>query len=341
MRDTDLEAKRLRDDSPVWFDDVVEVFVDSKHDADARVEVLDDETFLQKGGEIWGAERVYLQDDDYHISINVRNTISTSRGKGLSCRDSSWSPDIMHAVEVRGSIDDESDTDSGYTVEMAIRWKAMKVRPRRGRILGLELAMEDFDRPIPPETKARHTVAWSGNHFFSQPHLWPEIVLQGGPAARAWGAALAAAAGLALLIFAGVWMVYLKARLHSTGTSRHETIPFQHTQTIVELRQFIEANYANPALSTGDAARHLGISKGHLQNILRQEFRTSFREMLASRRIDKAEAMLAVSDQSMSEICYATGFSRPDVFSATFRKFKGLSPSEVRASKARLRPSRS
>jgi AraC-like DNA-binding protein len=50
-------------------------------------------------------------------------------------------------------------------------------------------------------------------------------------------------------------------------------------------------------------------------------------------RLEKAKELLLHSDQSISDIAYATGFTDPSYFSRTFSKFQNCNPSEFRLKK--------
>lgn len=53
-------------------------------------------------------------------------------------------------------------------------------------------------------------------------------------------------------------------------------------------------------------------------------------EFLTQTRVDAATRLLIETDQSVAEICYATGFNNLSNFNRRFRSIKGLSPSELR-----------
>jgi hypothetical protein len=83
--------------------------------------------------------------DYYEIQINPQNLVFDSRfdrynaprgGPSGPFGHESWSAELSSAVDVRGTLDDDSDRDDGYTVEVAIPWKsfakAKRSPPRPG-----------------------------------------------------------------------------------------------------------------------------------------------------------------------------------------------------------------
>ena len=93
-------------------------------------------TLTERDDQIWREEAVeiYLDPDgdglDYaEIEINPLNAIFDlllskpwrARGRGFS----EWSPEFASAVQVDGTLNDPSDADKGWTVEVALPWAAL------------------------------------------------------------------------------------------------------------------------------------------------------------------------------------------------------------------------
>ncbi len=331
VRDTELNGSRVADDENLWYDDAVEVFVDTRNDASADIEMLPEDEFTRRGGEIWRGELVYLQDDDYHVIVNLRATVTTLRGKDLDFQNTGWDADIPYAVVYRGTLNDNSDVDSGYAVEMAIPWEAIGVKAKSGLVLGADFCVGDVDTVgVTKHDDPRYGFDWVASPFFNQPHNWGHIVLEGGPRTgfNAWMTTVGAV--LAAMLLTGALVAFRRQR--SGRPTPEETAKLSRFVPLLDkLDIFLERNYSRADLSTADAARSLSISERHLQKVLRRDRGRTFRELLAAARVEKAAELLSRSDdRSVSEIGYAVGFTRPDVFSATFKKLKGVSPSDFR-----------
>ena len=83
-----------------------------------------------------------------------------------------------------------------------------------------------------------------------------------------------------------------------------------------------------PYLSS--VASSLAVSERTLQLRLSDEG-TSFSEILNAARFDLAKEFLATADTRNEEIAYLLGYSEESVFSRSFKKWSGLTPSQFRA----------
>ncbi len=327
--DTQLNAGGLVNDTELWQDDGVEVFVDSRHNASEVAQMSADE-YERLGGsyEPSAGVREYLEEDDYHLIVNLRGTIAMFRGAGLRKMGGRWSGDIRFAVATRGTVNDNDDIDTQYTVEIAIPWKAMEVNPRPGLKLGADFAMNDV------EPDGRFPSDWCGIRPFNQPDKWGEIVLGGG----IWGgsnASRALRAVVAALAFAGIaglaaifgwrrWRPGMASPVAGTATAGNDA------EYAAKLDEYISSNYACEDVSVKSAAKSLRISTRYLQAILKRSGKPSFTDILTQTRLREAERLLRTTLMSVGEICYAVGFRRPDAFATRFKRHTGFSPTEYR-----------
>ena len=95
--------------------------------------------------------------DYFEIQINPQNLVFDSHfddynlpkgGPNGPFGHEAWSSEVKSAVTVRGTLDDDSDTDSGYTVEARFPWSAFegsaKVPPEDGDVWRMNFyAMEN------------------------------------------------------------------------------------------------------------------------------------------------------------------------------------------------------
>ena len=84
-------------------------------------------------------------------------------------------------------------------------------------------------------------------------------------------------------------------------------------------------------LSLSSVARELGISKYHLSHRFKQEVGVTFRSYVLRSRLDRATALLADKDLSVTEVALMTGFSDLARFDKLFKRHTGLTPSAYRA----------
>lgn len=91
---------------------------------------------------------------------------------------------------------------------------------------------------------------------------------------------------------------------------------------------YIEDHFAQP-LSLAGVAEHCGISAGYLSRAFSEHVGTSFNDYLNTIRLETAQRMLKEGHHSVKEIAYAVGYHDPNYFSRTFKKFKGVSPTQL------------
>lgn len=123
VRDTNLQAYCTRKDSPKLFlDDMVEFLLDCNFDRN----------------------RAWLPDDIiYHI--NILGYKKDDRGLENGKSDSSWDGKAEYDIVVRGTVNDDSDKDLGYTVIVAIPWDEIGHTPKKGLKMGVNFVCGDND----------------------------------------------------------------------------------------------------------------------------------------------------------------------------------------------------
>lgn len=94
--------------------------------------------------------------------------------------------------------------------------------------------------------------------------------------------------------------------------------------------QFIEREYADPNLRLEKAARASGISKNHLNVLLRRTTGFTFYQLLLRYRLLQAMRRMRVRNYSLFEIALESGFSSLSVFGRNFRSLLGITPKEIR-----------
>jgi AraC-like DNA-binding protein len=101
------------------------------------------------------------------------------------------------------------------------------------------------------------------------------------------------------------------------------------SRRIAPLFEFLELHY-NQALSVGDAAALLEVSKPHFMRLFKQVTGQSFISYLNHFRIAKAQALLTTTTQPIAQLCQEVGFCDQSYFGAVFRKTVHMTPLEFR-----------
>ena len=111
----------------------------------------------------------------------------------------------------------------------------------------------------------------------------------------------------------------------------------QHLSDLVQLRRVrdrIDREYAQP-LDVEALARGAYMSAGHLAREFRLAYGESPYGYLMTRRIERAMALLRRGDLSVTEVCFAIGYSSLGTFSSRFTELVGVPPSVFRRQAAR------
>ena len=77
-------------------------------------------------------------------------------------------------------------------------------------------------------------------------------------------------------------------------------------------------------------AKHLGVSTGHLDFVLRRKMKKTAKTLIDERIVKEAKHLLKESSSSIEQIAKDLGFSSIDVFSRFFKRIEGVSPSKLR-----------
>ncbi len=94
-------------------------------------------------------------------------------------------------------------------------------------------------------------------------------------------------------------------------------------------RDRIDREFAQP-LDVAAIARAVGMSAGHFSRRFREAYGEPPYSYLMTRRIERAMALLRRSDLSVTEVCFAVGFSSLVTFSTRFSELVGLPPTAYR-----------
>jgi hypothetical protein len=107
--------------------------------------------------------------DDRRVVVTAGTDLLDAQGAGET-ENRRLDMKIKHAVTLHGTLDD-AEPDTGYEVELAIPWSTLDGAPWVGRLLGVDLAVNDAN-----ETEVASS-NWAGITGYEIPSHWNEIVL--------------------------------------------------------------------------------------------------------------------------------------------------------------------
>mgnify|MGYP001029682921 CR=1 FL=1 len=120
-------------------------------------------------------------------------------------------------------------------------------------------------------------------------------------------------------------MLYIIEVVHNSIHIREENM------TIVEkVKRYIAESIHDQHLSREDIANHVFLNPDYLTRVFKKETGMSISDYLQQTRIEYAKELLLNTDQSVSEVANASGYSNLSYFSSIFKKFTGSSPGEYR-----------
>jgi transcriptional regulator GlxA family with amidase domain len=106
----------------------------------------------------------------------------------------------------------------------------------------------------------------------------------------------------------------------SVPTARH----------LLRAKDLVDARYAEP-LTVEDLARAAGLSRAHFSREFRNAFGESPHAYLLTRRLERAAALLRMTDRSIADICFSVGLQSVGSFTTSFTRTFGASPAVYRA----------
>lgn len=93
----------------------------------------------------------------------------------------------------------------------------------------------------------------------------------------------------------------------------------------------LEKVYQDANCSRETLARELGLPEHRLSFLVKAGFGRGVRQLLNDHRVAEAQALLAGSDQPVSQVAFDVGFNSLPSFNRVFKAATGLSPSDYRA----------
>ena len=123
----------------------------------------------------------------------------------------------------------------------------------------------------------------------------------------------------------------LRSRMES-GPAAPETMGIPRkgdkSRYVLEAMAYISKHYNEPDISVGTVAQSLNISEGYLSHTFKKETDYTLLNYLTRYRIHKAMELLKDCRVKVYEVAEQVGYRDIAYFSATFKKYTGVTPSE-------------
>ena len=105
----------------------------------------------------------------------------------------------------------------------------------------------------------------------------------------------------------------------------------KYKQIIEEAIDYVKKYYSDSELSISTVCDYLHISTGYFSNLFKKELKMTFGAYLKQVRMEKAMELLRTTELKSFQIAEMVGYSEPNYFSMSFKKFAGLSAKEYRS----------
>ncbi|HEY1592435.1 MAG TPA: helix-turn-helix transcriptional regulator [Solirubrobacteraceae bacterium] len=99
---------------------------------------------------------------------------------------------------------------------------------------------------------------------------------------------------------------------------------------LLRAKDLADARYFEP-LTVEDLARAAGLSRAHFSREFRRVYGESPHAYLLTRRLERAAALLRMTDRSVADICFSVGLASIGSFTTSFTRAYGVPPGAYRA----------
>jgi AraC-like DNA-binding protein len=99
---------------------------------------------------------------------------------------------------------------------------------------------------------------------------------------------------------------------------------------LLRAKALADARYFEP-LGVDDLARAAGLSRAHFSREFRRAYGESPHAYLLTRRLERAAALLRMTDRSVADICFSVGLQSVGSFTTSFTRSYGVPPTGYRA----------
>lgn len=124
-------------------------------------------------------------------------------------------------------------------------------------------------------------------------------------------------------------VLLLRNYVEKTINEKENDARLKNLKRLQEVFTYIRQNYREN-IKLEQLSEKLHISNSHFCRLFKQISGKSLSDYINELRIEEAMVLLTESDLNITEIALSTGFSDSNYFSRVFKKYKKVSPSEIR-----------
>ncbi|AYB46395.1 response regulator [Paenibacillus lautus] len=109
-----------------------------------------------------------------------------------------------------------------------------------------------------------------------------------------------------------------------------EVLSSQSNRIVENTRQYIDEHYRQKGLTIHDVAKSNHVSPNYLSYLFKKYTGSSLWEYVVKLRMEESRALILNTDLRRYEIAERVGYESPEHFSKIFKKYYGVSPSELK-----------
>ncbi len=233
-------------------------------------------------------------------------------------------------IDVKGTLNNENDIDSCYTIEIAVTWEELDIVPRNNLTMGFEVMNTDYDY-IGGEFFSSHWSTPISN--LQNPSEWGNIVFvkRHDRFKRATVFPFAILFVIVVFVFLSKKFIDSKKEVVNAIISKDDnTLDFIVSNHIKKAINYLEEHYFEEKLSRDDVARFIGLSSNYFSNLFKHDMDLHFVNYLNSLRVEKSKSLLLSTSKTVSEIAFEVGFCSQSYFARIFKHNEKISPTEYR-----------
>lgn len=118
-------------------------------------------------------------------------------------------------------------------------------------------------------------------------------------------------------------------QFHETDGAPKWTLRHSDIEKLEHARSILDANFANPPTQR-ELATSVALNESKLRRGFKEYFATTIHEYTVRLRMEYARRLLIEERKSIIEAAEITGFTHQNNFSSAFKKYFGISPSDIR-----------
>lgn len=227
-------------------------------------------------------------------------------------------------VKVNGTLNNQTDIDSGYVIELAIPWARLGKKPKNNTSIGFDIVNSDEET----RTGSLTVMSWAGNEAnnINNPSEWGNLVLVQEPTFLSKNRFVLL---FILILCAGLIIFFIKRKKRPAKIKPVCQLTRQE-ELVKNAKKHILENYQDCSLDRNKLAKNINISSVYLGELFKKTTNKTLPQYINELRIEKAKELLKNSNDSIEQISYNIGFNSPNYFSKVFKNLTGITPKEFR-----------